>query len=463
MIIGVLELASKYKYGLTSRGAPLYLFKPYDPAIPDHVVGCSHRDTTTNQIAIVETSDQETGNNKVRGLLHRLIGPVGDLTAEKEALLLYYNPASKRRVDPIPDVDQRYDTERQELSAATGWLTFHVDPPGCRDVDDALAFHPATSRWAITIADVAAAVPESCEVDASAAIKGTSFYDLEGRVLTPMLPAAISEGSASLLPGSRKRGLTLFLDERPVLLPTWITVDTTYTYGSVLLSPIAAEMQRAFGGSGSSDPHKWIETAMILYNAFVAASLAKAGSGLLRVQPPSPDLITAASHPSLAHLLQEAATYETADVEFKAHTSLGLPVYCHATSPLRRYADLVNQRVLHSIRTAATAAPLSNQKSVAVHLNERTKAARRFSRDLTFLTHVTPGRVHEVAVIVMSDDKAYVPLWNRVIRIRHFMPPADNIPGKEIRIHVYCDPTQRNWKQRVLTAPVTTTVATTAL
>jgi exoribonuclease R len=448
MIIGVLELASKYKYGLTSRGAPLYLFKPYDPAIPDHVVGCSHRDTTTNQIAIVETSHQETGS-KIRGLLHRLIGPVGDLAAEKEALLLYYNPAAKCRVDPIPDADQRYDAERQELSAATGWLTFHVDPPGCRDVDDALAYHPATGRWAITIADVAAAVPESCEVDASAAIKGTSFYDLEGRVLTPMLPAAISEGSASLLPGSRKRGLTLFLDEGPLLLPTWITVDTTYTYGSVLLSPIAAEMQRAFGGS--DDPHKWIESAMILYNAFVAAALAKAGSGLLRVQPPSPDLDAAASHPSLAHLLQEAATYETTDVEFKAHTSLGLPVYCHATSPLRRYADLVNQRVLHSIRTGATA-PLSNQKSVAVHLNERTKAARRFGRDLTFLTHVTPGRVHEVAVIVMLDDKAYVPLWNRVIRIRHFMSPADNVPGAKIRIHVYCDPTQRNWKQRILTA-----------
>ena len=117
MIIGVLELASKYKYGLTSRGAPLYLFKPYDPAIPDHVVGCSHRDTTINQIAIVETSHQESGQ-KVRGLLHRLIGPVGDMTAEKEALLLFYNPAAKRRVDTIPDPDSRYDTERQELSAA---------------------------------------------------------------------------------------------------------------------------------------------------------------------------------------------------------------------------------------------------------------------------------------------------------------------------------------------------------
>jgi hypothetical protein len=89
---------------------------------------------------------------------------------------------------------------------------------------------------------------------------------------------------------------------------------------------------------------------------------------------------------------------------------------------------------------------------VAAHLNDRTKAARRFGRDLTFLTHVTPGRVHEVTVIIMLDDKAYVPLWNRVIRIRHELTEEENVPGKEIRIHVYCDPTQRNWKQRVLTA-----------
>jgi hypothetical protein len=82
---------------------------------------------------------------------------------------------------------------------------------------------------------------------------------------------------------------------------------------------------------------------MILYNAFVAAVLAKAGSGLLRVQPPSPDLDAAASHPSLAHLLQEAATYETADVEFKATDAASivgrnhsLPLYLDSDTLVRR-------------------------------------------------------------------------------------------------------------------------------
>jgi hypothetical protein len=109
----------------------------------------------------------------------------------------------------------------------------------------------------------------------------------------------------------------------------------------------------------------------------------------------------------------------------------------------------VNQRALYSIIGS-----LEGQKLVAAHLNDRMKAARRFSRDLTFLTHVTPGKVHEISVIVMDEQKAYVPLWGRIIRLRHELRPEENTVGNEIQIQIYCDPTQRNWKQRVLTAAI---------
>jgi exoribonuclease R len=445
MIVGVLELASKYKYGLTKVGHPLYLFKPYDPAIPDHIVGSSHRDTTKNQIAVVTIHPEAAGNGaRPRGNLDRLLGPVGDYAAEKEALLLHYNPSKGRRQDPVPEPITKFDAARIEISAETNWIVFHIDPPGCRDVDDALAFHPETGQWAITIADVASAVPEGCEADFTAALRGTSFYDLEGRVLTPMLPPAISEGYSSLLPGGRKRGLTLFLEDGS-FKPSWITVATTYTYESILEAPIAAHLEKFLGPS--ADPHSWIEVAMIRYNAAAAALLVSKGKGLLRVQPQSS--ITEVKHPALANLLKEAATYETTDVENKRHASLGLAAYCHATSPLRRYADLVNQRALYSIIGS-----LEGQKLVAAHLNDRMKAARRFSRDLTFLTHVTPGKVHEISVIVMDNQKAYVPLWGRIIKLRHELLPEENVVASEIRIQIYCDPTQRNWKQRVLTAAI---------
>ena len=456
MIVGVLELASKYKYGITRAGHPLYLFKPYDPAIPDHIVGSSHRDTTVNQIAVITAGNTE-GSSKPRGNLDRLLGPVGNFAAEKEALLLHYNPSKGRRQDPVPDPITRFDAERIEISAETNWIVFHIDPPGCRDVDDALAFHPETGRWAITIADVAAAVPEGCEADFTAALRGTTFYDLEGRVLTPMLPPAISEGYSSLLPGGRKRGLTFFVgaDQEAVFKPSWITVATTYTYESVLEAPIATELEKYFGDCEGRDAHHWIEVAMILYNSLAANALAAKGAGLLRVQPESPPEIKP-THPALINLLKEAASYETTDVENKRHASLCLPVYCHASSPLRRYADLVNQRALLSLLLPSST--LAAQKLVAAHLNDRAAAARRFSRDLTFLTHVTPGRVHEIDVIVMAEGKAYVPLWGRIIRLRHELcsseGPGNEGTGSEIRIQIYCDPTQRNWKQRVLTAAI---------
>jgi hypothetical protein len=445
MIVGVLELASKYKYGITRAGHPLYLFKPYDPEKPDYIVGSSCKDTTVNQIAIITAGNTE--GSKPRGNLDRLLGPVGDFAAEKEALLLHYNPSKGRRQDPIPEPLRRFDTDRVEVSAETNWIVFHIDPPGCRDVDDALAYHPETGQWAITIADVACAVPEGCEADFTAALRGTSFYDLEGRVLTPMLPPAISEGYSSLLPGSRKRGLTLFLADGS-FKPSWITVATTYTYESVVGTPIATQLDSFFGLTGDpcNDPHLWIETAMIRYNAAAAALLISKGQGLLRVQPSSP---TAVVNPAVAHLLHEAASYETTDIEEKRHASLGLAAYCHASSPLRRYADLVNQRAIYSIIGST-----EGQKLVAAHLNDRMKAARRFGRDLTFLTHVTPGKVHEIDVIVMTEGKAYVPLWGRIIRLRHEVRPEENNEGTQLRIQIYCDPTQRNWKQRVLTAEI---------
>jgi len=260
----------------------------------------------------------------------------------------------------------------------------------------------------------------------------------------------MSEGSSSLLPGSRKRGLTLFLADGS-FRPTWITVATTYTYESVIGTPLAGPLAAAFGPGepdpGEPDPHLWIENAMIRYNAAAAALLVSKGQGLLRVQPASP--ASAIAHPALQNLLKEAARYETTDTEDKRHASLDLAAYCHASSPLRRYADLVNQRAIYSIIGS-----MESQKLVAAHLNDRMKAARRFSRDLTFLTHVTPGRVHEIDVIVMDPEegRVYVPLWGRIIRLRHELRPEEyEGPNSKIRIQIYCDPTQRNWKQRVLT------------
>jgi len=463
-LVGVLELASKYRYGLTSRGAPLYLFRPYDEERPEYVVGSSTRDTQRNQIAVVEVAPipPPPPPAKPRANLVRLIGPVGDRAAEEAALLEHYAAAAAPDSDLDSDTDTipSHDTIRTEISAATGWRVFHVDPPGCRDVDDAIAWHPDTDRWAVTIADAAAAVRPGSPADTAARALGATFYDLAGRAVRPMLPRVISEDSASLLPGQRRQGVSLIFGPAPgdTTKPTWtlswITVAESFTYDNFAGSAIAAA-----AGATSTDPHDWIADWMIRYNTAAAALLRAHGAGLLRTQSPADAAAVATWPPALRHLAAEAATYAPATTDAPEHAGLGLPAYTHASSPLRRYADLVNQRAIVAIITGVASLAsgcLAPDPALADHLNTRTRANRRWTRDLTFLAHVVPGRVQELSVIWLDATRVWVPDWQRILRLRH--DPADTPPpGTAGRIEIFCDPTRRNWRQRVLTAPATAT------
>lgn len=444
-IVGVLELASKYRYGLTSHGVPLYLFRPYDEALPEFIVGSKTKDQSQNQIALVDVRADATpapaGQTKPRGSLVRMLGPVGDHAAEREGLLLHYCPTRQKTID-LPEEDPQDDENRIELAEATGWTVFHVDPPGCRDIDDAIAFHAATGNWAIIIADAAAAVPVGSEIDKAAAAIGSTFYDCEGRVVVPMLPPAISEDRASLLPGTRRRGVALLWgpEESEQWALTWCVVAHSFTYDSFVDSNVA----RAAGLD--KDPHDWIADLMIRYNAAAARLLKAHGVGILRSQDVATAEKVATWPTSLRHLAAEAATYTSATTS-GGHAGLGLDAYTHASSPLRRYVDLCNQRLIKAILRSES---LCSKELPIAHLNARATANKRWGRDLTFLTHVSPGRVHEIDVVWVSAERVWVPAWSRLIRLRHVEEARP--PGSTGRIKIFCDPTRRNWKRRILTA-----------
>lgn len=464
-LVGVLELASKYRYGLTSHGTPLYLFRPYDEKSPDFVVGSNERDLSKNQIAVVDVPGRiiTDGVQKPRGSLVRLIGPVGERDAETAALLQHYCPTAHPRTAAVAvatETTETTETNRIELSQSTGWITFHVDPPGCRDIDDAIAYHPETGRMAITIADVASTIQMGSALDRIAKEIGTSFYDLEGRVVRPMLPPALSEDALSLLPGQRRRGVSYIFGPNGIRewALSWITVAHSFTYEAFAASDIATMVAL----SKEKDPHDWIADMMILYNGRAAALLKKHGIGLLRTQATATAATAAADWPpTLKHLANEAALYEPVSSTNQGHAGLGLSAYAHASSPLRRYADLVNQRILTALITNRNSCPAEHDPidTTAIHLNARTKAAKRWTRDLTFLAHVSPGKVHEIAVLWISEKRVWVPAWNMILKLRHEVP-APPAPGTEDRIQIFCDPTRRNWKRRILTATAATVVAT---
>jgi exoribonuclease R len=81
MIVGILELTSKTKYGMTSRNHPLYLFRPLDSSLPLAIVGCSEKTPKSNVLALVRV-EEWMKDTLTRGELVRILGPCGDPSAE---------------------------------------------------------------------------------------------------------------------------------------------------------------------------------------------------------------------------------------------------------------------------------------------------------------------------------------------------------------------------------------------
>ncbi|MFP5283308.1 MAG: RNB domain-containing ribonuclease [Actinomycetes bacterium] len=91
-----------------------------------------------------------------------------------------------------------------------------IDPPGSRDLDQALHISREPDGFTVSyaIADVTAFVPPGGPVDLEARRRGMTLYGPDRRI--PLHPAVLSEGAASLLPGKPRAAVlwTLGLNDR---------------------------------------------------------------------------------------------------------------------------------------------------------------------------------------------------------------------------------------------------------
>ncbi len=97
-----------------------------------------------------------------------------------------------------------------------GQLTFTIDSPQSKDLDDALSvcFISGSSRQqlliGVHIADVSHFLPTNSHIDSEARTRGSSFYPANG-LPTPMLPPLLSENLCSLLPNKDRLTLSVFM------------------------------------------------------------------------------------------------------------------------------------------------------------------------------------------------------------------------------------------------------------
>ena len=485
---GILELSSKVRYGITSRGLPIFRFIPYERNLGPFAVGCSQR-SLHNIHAIVEPIQRIAACGEPlsraacgepiqriaacgepvkpaqpvkpepkllpRATIIQLLGPPTP-HSETSILLSTYAYDNKKELRKFPELDAGVVKiiDRQRISG----FTFNIDPPGCRDVDDTFTFQKISTGWiiSINIADVSAYIQEGSPLDDFIRQKATSFYSPSGESLAPMLPPYIEE-AASLLPGKDKFTLSLQLhydrDTKQLSGFRWIpsitktTISYTYDQAQEEYEKYEKEEFQVLAQiSGSQDSHKWVEALMILYNTKAGEMLKGLGKGVLRAhtKPQMDKLAEWTAFPELAFMAYESASFVDISKGQEAfHYGLNTSTYAYASSPIRRYCDLINQRVLKG---------MDIKEPNVDELNRRQKQAKAFSRDLFFMTELKGSEVATGIVVLVNDThfKVYVPTWKRVIKVKSLeAPPAVKT---QVQLTWYDDMKSPNWKERIVFA-----------
>ncbi|CAG6392676.1 RNB domain-containing ribonuclease [Streptomyces cocklensis] len=263
--------------------------------------------------------------------------PVQDATALRTAL------AALRTAPGVPGdfppevlaaADAAVRAPRMPEEDATGLALFTVDPPGSRDLDQAMHLARTAGGYRVhyAIADVAAFVTPGAALDDEAHRRAMTLYFPDGRV--PLHPPVLGEGAASLLPGEVRPALLwrFDLDQDGDLLTAdvrrarvrsrarldYATVQRTVDDGTAeepvaLLRDIGvrrAALEAARGGISLSVPEQeitrsggsyvlgyraplpagaWNAQVSLLTGMAAADLMLRSGTGILRTLPSAPD------------------------------------------------------------------------------------------------------------------------------------------------------------------------------
>lgn len=320
------------------------------------------------------------------------------------------------------------DPAREDL---TDWPCYSVDDPDTTEVDDALAFRVTDGGYelGIHIADASALLtPDNTVLEAEIRERATSVYlpDLKVR----MVPESLSDNVLSLVAGEERLAFSFLvsLDKEGRLVssrmaPTKIKVTGRYDYDMVdalveqgdadwselaRLAEKLKELREAKGalnlpfprmdvrlaedGSISLVPDERdsaaqtiVSEAMIMANRVAAEYTAEHElPAIYRGQKaPEPPVETRAQW--LPHHLFEvrrALARSHQSLEPCAHSGLGLDRYIQATSPIRRYRDLIHQRqIKHHLQHGTVLYDLAAMEEIMTHTSTPVSAAEKMERN----------------------------------------------------------------------------------
>ena len=336
---------------------------------------------------------------------------------------------------PFPGDGERVDRCEQRVVT--------IDDDDTLDIDDGLALETTAEgrqRLWIHIADPGRLVAAGTPLDLEARRRGTSLYLARGNL--PMFPPQLAHGPMSLRRGERSAAWSLWveLDSSGAVLAdgverSWIRPTYSLSYADAdelieLAPPQEADLlaihelltarhrwRTAQGALNLEDPEgrircrgeraelevveaspsrRLVAEAMVLAGSLVAERGTQAGLALpFRSQPPcalpsAQELDQLPCGPVRHAAIKRCLSRGLVGTSPAPHFSLGLRAYVQATSPIRRYGDLVVQRQLLALQTGES--PLAEP-------------------DLAALLTEIEGPVRQGIQIGREDQRHWLQVW----------------------------------------------------
>jgi exosome complex exonuclease DIS3/RRP44 len=156
---------------------------------------------------IIRTTQWSEKSPFPQGAFVKILGEEGKVTTENAMILHEYNvdtrDFSQKVYSCLPSEGENWTISEEELAKRWDLRSLNVcsvDPPGCKDIDDALhciKLPNGNFEVGVHIADVTHFVNAGAEIDKEAARRCTTVYMVGKR--TDMLPKLLTESLCSLV------------------------------------------------------------------------------------------------------------------------------------------------------------------------------------------------------------------------------------------------------------------------
>ncbi len=324
-----------------------------------------------------------------------LFDPNENIELYRHEIPLEFSPEVLSHADNMASAGS-LPTESPDRKDLTHLPLMTIDGQSTLDYDDAISFedYGDSCCLGVHIVDVAHFVKKDDPIDREARLRASSIYMPDRKI--PMLPPNLAEGLCSLKAGELRPAISVLIHLSKTMeildyeiVPSLIRVQRQLTYYDVnmvadtsreiaSLCDIAAKFRQKRLSDGAvqislPDINVWIGDGgeisvnrinrespgrmmvaeiMIMANWLMAMFLSSHGvSAVFRSQPGPRDRLYKGCEGSLfqnymqRRLLSRFMLLNQAE----RHSGLGLDAYVTATSPIRKYYDLVTQRQIRSV------------------------------------------------------------------------------------------------------------------